>query len=254
MITTARLLWICATFVTLGAVQAFAFSTFSGTLHCNNQRSSATQTPVTATRVSISSTVVAATAAPAGPAFCERCGKSMIFRIPPGDERERSCCPNLECGFISYQNPKVVVGAICTWEDKVLLCRRAIEPRKGAWGFPQGFLELGETTRVGAARETMEEAGAVFDPASFTLLAVYNLAGAQVQMVYTAELTSGSIQAGIESMEVGFFEWDEIPLEELAFPTVGWALEYARDAGPGAAVQQRTKYVDSDGEWRVEDG
>jgi len=202
-----------------------------------------------------------------GPAFCERCGHTMIRRVPPGDEKERSCCTDDACGFVSYQNPKVIVGCICTWENKILLCQRAIAPCEGKWGFPQGFMELGETTREGAARETREEAGAAFDPADATLLAVYNLAGQQVQLVYTAPLRSGTLAAGIESQAVGLFEWAEIPWPELAFPTVGWALEYMRDEYLGGGVrpeeprvasslgvQQRTKRMDPDGNWRVEEG
>uniref|UniRef100_A0A7S1FME9 Nudix hydrolase domain-containing protein n=1 Tax=Corethron hystrix TaxID=216773 RepID=A0A7S1FME9_9STRA len=244
------LLWGIA-HVTLNAIKTVAFVSLTSTSNYSNRKCSATHVSFVATCVSLSGT---AAAAPAGPAFCERCGAPMISRIPSGDERARYCCTDPECGFVSYQNPKVVVGAVCTWEGRVLLCRRAIEPRRGRWGFPQGFLELGETTRAGAARETAEEAGADFDPAGATLLAVYNLSGAQVQMVYAAELTSGEIKAGVESLEVGFFAWEKIPWEDLAFPTVGWALEYARDFGAGSAVQQRTKYVDGNGEWRVEDG
>jgi len=87
------------------------------------------------------------------PSFCEVCGSSMEKKIPPGDERERSVCTS--CGHISYQNPKVVVGTICTFGEKVLLCKRAIEPCKDKWGYPQGFMENGETTRQGAARECL---------------------------------------------------------------------------------------------------
>jgi len=162
----------------------------------------------------------------------------MTFRTPPGDERERSCCTaddnstggDNSCGFISYQNPKVVVGAICIYQNQVLLCKRGIEPCMGKWGYPQGFLELGESTREGARRETLEESGAVVEnDTDMPLLAVYNLAGAQVQLVYTATLLTDQVQAGIESEDVAFFAWDDIPWNELAFPTVTWALEYARD-------------------------
>ena len=106
-----------------------------------------------------------------GPAFCQQCGTKTTIMIPEGDERERHVCSDPECGYIAYQNPKVVVGAICTYEkDKVLLCQRAIEPCKGKWGYPQGFMELGETTRQGAARETLEEAGVTFNPEVAQLL------------------------------------------------------------------------------------
>lgn len=146
---------------------------------------------------------------------------------------------------------------MCFYQHKVLLCQRAIEPCKGKWGYPQGFLELGETTREGAARETLEESGAVLDPNDARLLAVYNLAGAQVQMVYLASLSNDLVEKGVESQDVQFFTWEEIPWDELAFPTVQWALEYARDVvllPNGGNIpttlfpQQRTKTY-FDGTW-----
>ena len=122
---------------------------------------------------------------------------------------------------------------------RVLLCKRSIEPRIGKWGFPQGFMELGETTRMGAARETIEEAGATCEPGP--LLAVYNLPG-QVQLLYLAKVAVGeengsdsphAIKSGVETLEAQFFTWDEIPEEdELAFPTVAWALEFAKEKIP----------------------
>lgn len=157
---------------------------------------------------------------------------------------------------VAYQNPKVVVGAICTYNDRVLLCKRAIEPCAGMWGYPQGFMELGETTRQGAARETWEEAGVKFDPASSELLAIYNLAGMQIQTIYRAELESDEFEAGHESSDVRFFAWEDIPWEELAFATVHWGLEHARDVQGQAnpPVQERTKLVTEDGLWKVEEG
>jgi len=195
-----------------------------------------------------------------GPKFCEQCGTPMVRRVPEGDERERSCCSDPSCGFVSYQNPKVVVGAVCVFQNKILLCKRAIEPCVGKWGYPQGFMELGETTREGAARETLEESGAIMNVADARLLAVYNLAGAQVQMVYATPLSSSEVELGIESEDFGFFGWDEIPWDELAFPTVQWALEYARavllptgDIPSDLVPQQRSK-VYFDGTWSfVED-
>ena len=190
----------------------------------------------------------------AGPAFCEICGHKTQIKIPDGDERERSVCGDPQCGHITYQNPKVVVGCICTYKKEVLLCRRAIEPCIGKWGYPQGFLELGETTRQGAARESFEEAGVKFDPRKSDLLAIYNLAGMQVQMIYRAELDSNQFQAGRESSDVKFFDWESIPWDELAFPTVNWGLEYARDMKDEAnpSVQEKTKLVTMDGKWKVE--
>jgi len=183
----------------------------------------------------------------------------FIRCTPPGDERERDMCG--DCGFVNYQNPKVVVGAIPVWTDssgvqRVLLAKRAIEPRVGKWGFPQGFMELGESTREGAARESMEEAGAVVHPGP--LLAVYNLPGS-VQLLYMSTVGAGhedpdlppQVDCGHESLEAGFFTWDELPEEEeLAFPTVKWALDYASALTPaemrgdvGFVPQQRTKLI-----------
>lgn len=197
-------------------------------------------------------------AAASGPAYCEMCGTSTNIVIPDGDERERRVCSDPACGHIHYQNPKVVVGAVCTYNGKVLLCQRAIEPRAGQWGYPQGFLELGETTRMGAARETWEEAGVKFDPAKAELLAVYNLAGVQIQMIYRAELESDDFEAGHESSDVKFVPFDELDewTDDLAFPTVQWCLEYAREVKDEVRppVQERTKLVTMDGQWKVEEG
>lgn len=195
----------------------------------------------------------------AGPSYCEKCGSSMTSQIPKGEDRERQVCTKLECGHIAYQNPKVVVGAICTYKDNVLLCQRAIEPCLGKWGYPQGFLELGETTRQGAARETWEESGVKFDPSKSELLAIYNLAGMQVQMIYRVELDSDIIHdegSQPESSDIKFVSWEDVPWDDLAFPTVAWGLEYARDTVGmlSPAVQERTKLVTMDGEWTVEEG
>jgi ADP-ribose pyrophosphatase YjhB (NUDIX family) len=190
-----------------------------------------------------------------GPAHCEKCGTPTQLRIPEGDERARQVCQNIECGHIHYQNPKVVVGAICTHEDRVLLCKRAIEPCIGKWGYPQGYLEMGETTRQGAAREAREEAGVRFDPASSDLIAIYNLAGMQIQMIFRVELESEDFEPGPESSDVMFVAWTDIPWDDLAFPTVTWGLEYARSVKDefNPAIQERTKLVTADGQWRVEE-
>lgn len=147
-------------------------------------------------------------------------------RVPPGDNRERMVCG--ECGWVNYVNPKIVVGAVCRLEEKILLCRRAIEPRKGYWTIPAGFMEERESTADGAAREAFEEANAelVMGP----MLAVYNIPRiSQVQIIYKAVMASPEISPGPESLEVGYFDWDEIPWDELAFPSVTWALQQARE-------------------------
>src|SRR5580692_7580131 len=147
--------------------------------------------------------------------------------IPEGDERERLVC--VECGFVLYDNPKIVVGAVARWGDKILMCRRAINPRRGFWTLPAGYLELNETTRAGAEREAWEEARAKI--AIETLLAVYDIARlSQVQLIYRARLVENSIEAGPESLEVGLFGWDEIPWDEIAFPSVRWALAHEKEA------------------------
>lgn len=143
--------------------------------------------------------------------------------IPPGDNIERSVCAT--CDFIDYQNPKIVVGSVATWEDKVLLCRRAIEPRTGYWTLPAGYMELGETAEDGALREASEEACAQLE--IDRLLAVYSVPRiSQVQLMFRARLVSPNVAPGPESQAVKLFSWDDIPWPDLAFPTVGWALRH----------------------------
>ncbi len=147
-------------------------------------------------------------------------------RIPPGEDRERLVCDS--CGFINYVNPKIVVGAVALWGDRILLCRRAIEPRDGWWTLPAGYMEERETTIEGAQREAWEEARARIEIDA--LIGVYNIPRiSQVQMIYRARLLSPDVSAGPESREVGLFEWDEIPWDELAFPSVRWALGHWRE-------------------------
>ena len=153
-------------------------------------------------------------------------GPSVLL-IPDGDTRERKICP--DCGFIAYENPKIVVGSVCRWGERILLCRRAIEPRAGYWTLPAGYLELNEASAHGAAREAWEEARAQI--ALEGLLAVYDIPRiSQVQLIYRATLVSPEVEAGPESLEVRLFQWDEIPWQELAFPSVAWALNHYRDS------------------------
>jgi ADP-ribose pyrophosphatase YjhB (NUDIX family) len=141
--------------------------------------------------------------------------------VPAGDDRPRAVCA--ECGFIAYVNPKIVVGAVVVEAERVLLCRRAIEPRRGFWTLPAGFMEEGETVEAGAAREAREEACA--EIAIEGLLAVYSVPRiSQVQLMFRARMAAAGIEAGPESLEVGWFGWEDIPWSELAFPTVAWAL------------------------------
>ncbi|MCH9020686.1 MAG: NUDIX hydrolase [Proteobacteria bacterium] len=171
----------------------------------------------------------AAKSKPAGP---------TVLKVPEGDNRERLVCES--CGFILYTNPMVVVGAVCAWDGRILLCRRSIEPRRGYWTIPAGYLELGETTAEGAAREAMEEAGAEIEIEA--LLAVYNIPRiSQVQLIYAARLATPEVAPGSETLELGLFGWDEIPWDDIAFPSVHWALHHHRhDYTSGAPFTPRT--------------
>lgn len=162
---------------------------------------------------------------------------SFIRRVPEGDSHERLVCS--DCGFIQYENPKVVVGTVCVWEDRILLCRRAINPRKGFWTLPAGYLELRETTAGGALREAWEEARAKIEIEG--VLAVYTITRlSQVQVIYRARLMSPDVSAGPESAEVGLFRWAEIPWPEIAFPSVRWALRHHRETVERGEFQARS--------------
>lgn len=155
--------------------------------------------------------------------FCSACGHQVEFRIPEGDTRERHVCPS--CGTIHYQNPRNVVGTVPIWQDRVLLCKRAIEPRLGFWTLPAGFMEIGETTGEGAARETLEEAGAAVEiGALFSMLNVPHVH--QVHIFYLADMRSPEFAAGEESLEVRLFTEPEIPWDDIAFPTVAETLRF----------------------------
>lgn len=147
-------------------------------------------------------------------------------REPDGDTIKRDVCDT--CGFINYENPKIVAGIVASWERKILMCRRNIEPRKGFWTLPAGFMEQRETTQQAAAREAHEEAHADIEVGE--LLGIYNIARiSQVQIFYRGKLKNPNISAGPESMEVALFDWDDIPWDELAFPSVYWALQYYKE-------------------------
>lgn len=151
----------------------------------------------------------------------------VIFsrRVPTGDSLPRDICDR--CGFIHYVNPKIVVGSVVMHENMFLLCKRSIEPRRGYWTLPAGFMEQGETTEEGARREAREEANA--DIELRDVLAIYNIPRiAQVQIMYRATLRRPEFSAGEESLEVGLFAWEDIPWKELAFPSVYWALTQFR--------------------------
>jgi len=148
-------------------------------------------------------------------------GDNFIERIPDGDDRTRLVCQ--DCGFINYQNPKIVVGVVASWEERVLLCRRAIEPRTGYWTLPAGYMELRESAADGAKREAWEEARAELEIDQ--LLAVYSIPRiSQVQLIFRANLLSEKVSAGPETQEVMLCRKEDIPYDDLAFPSVHWAL------------------------------
>lgn len=155
------------------------------------------------------------------------------LRTPEGDTRERMVCET--CGFIAYDNPKIVVGSVVACGARVLLCRRAIEPRRGYWTLPAGFLEHGESAAEGAAREAMEEAEAAIVIEG--LLGVYSIPRiGQVQLMFRARFQGEPrFAAGPESEAVALYAWDAIPWEAIAFPSVRWALEAWR-ANPDGAL------------------
>lgn len=156
--------------------------------------------------------------------FCPACAGELALQRPPGDDRDRHVC--LACGTVHYVNPKVVVGAVCTLGERLLICRRAIDPRAGYWTIPAGFMELGETAEAGAMREAWEEARARIRIDG--LIATYSVPRiGQVQLLYRATLLDAEVGAGPESLEVRMIGWDEIPWDELAFTTVHWVLRRA---------------------------
>ena len=150
----------------------------------------------------------------------------FVRRVPDGDTTERYVCG--DCGHIHYANPKIVVGSVVTRSGRIMLCRRAIEPRRGYWTLPAGYLEEHETPQDGARREAKEEA--LCDIILEGLLAVYSIARlSQVQLMYRARLDGDRFGAGDESLEVKLFHWDDIPWTEIAFPSVHWALQHWRE-------------------------
>ncbi|GAB4038449.1 MAG: NUDIX hydrolase [Rubrivivax sp.] len=157
---------------------------------------------------------------------CRVCGTPVDYRVPADDNRERAVCP--ACGEIHYENPINVVGTVPVWRDQVLLCRRAIEPRRGLWTLPAGFLELGESTADGALRETDEEAGARVElEGLFTVLNVVRVG--QVHLFYRARMLGTELAPGPETLEAQLFREDEIPWDQIAFRTVRETLQHFFD-------------------------
>ena len=163
--------------------------------------------------------------------YCTHCGKPLTRKIPPGETVLRHVCE--ACQVIHYQNPKVVAGCIPEWEGRILLCRRAIEPRSGLWTFPAGFMELGESVEQAAARETREEAKA--EVVITGLYAVFSLVHVdQVYVIYRGRLSEPTFGVGHESSQVELVRPDKIPWDQLAFPVIEESLRrYVADLAGG---------------------
>jgi ADP-ribose pyrophosphatase YjhB (NUDIX family) len=163
--------------------------------------------------------------------FCNQCGAKVEFRIPPGDQLPRHICDS--CGTIHYDNPRIVVGCVPDYQGKILLCRRGIEPRRGFWTVPAGFMENGETLQQGAARETWEEALAKVEIGSL-LSIVHVLHAHQVHVFFRAILTEPQFGAGPESLEATLVDPKDIPWADIAFPSTVYSLErYLEDRAAG---------------------
>ena len=155
--------------------------------------------------------------------FCNLCGAPVGYRIPEGDSLPRAVCN--ACGHIQYENPKIVVGCLPTWGEKILICKRAIEPRHGLWTLPAGFMENNESAAEGAAREALEEANArVAIEDLYTLYSLPHIS--QVYMMFRAKLLDDDVSPGVESLEVKLVTEDEIPWDQLAFTMVRNTLQH----------------------------
>jgi len=155
--------------------------------------------------------------------YCTHCAASVVHRVPLGDNRPRHVCES--CGLIHYSNPKIIAGALPVWDEQVLLCRRAIEPRHGLWTLPAGFMENGETTQNAARRETEEEACARVDVGDlYCYLNVPHIS--QVYVIFLARLLDLDFAAGEESLEVELFHEKDIPWDAIAFPAIDIALRH----------------------------
>jgi ADP-ribose pyrophosphatase YjhB (NUDIX family) len=163
--------------------------------------------------------------------YCSQCGASVSLVVPAGDNMSRFVCD--DCGTIHYQNPKVVVGCIPEWQGRILLCRRAIEPRYGFWTLPAGFMENGETVQQGAARETLEEASARVEISG--LYTLFNLPHInQIHMLFRSRLLDLEFAPGAESLDVALVDEAQVPWDALAFPVIEESLRlYFQDRAAG---------------------
>ncbi len=184
--------------------------------------------------------------------YCSYCAAELIYAIPDDDNRHRYVCTS--CNVIHYQNPKVVTGCLPVWEDKILLCKRAIEPRYGYWTLPAGFMECGETTLEAAIRETREEANARVEVES--LFTVFNLPHVdQVYMMFKSRLLDLDFSAGEESLDVALYKEDEIPWDDLAFRTIKETLRlYFEDKKAGKFRQHTGDITRTNGQYSYRPG
>lgn len=161
--------------------------------------------------------------------YCANCGHQITLLVPKGDDRERHCCG--DCGSIHYINPRIIVGCLPIWDDKIMICRRGIEPQLGYWTLPAGFMELGETTEQGAIRETFEETRAEVEIEH--LHGIYNIPQIdQVYFLYRAKMTSAKFEITPESTEIKLVSPQQIPWDELAFEVMKTALKQYADNEP----------------------
>ena len=176
--------------------------------------------------------------------YCSYCGGPVTRLIPEGDDRMRFGCT--QCGRIHYQNPKIVVGCIPVWRDRILLCRRNIEPQKGKWTLPAGYLENGETVRQGAARETLEETGAaVTSLRPYLLFDITHIH--QVYLIFRGRLRHTGFHSTPESSDVRLFEQDEIPWRDIAFRAIEKSLRYFFDDRGRGRFPFRESQIDGAG-------
>ena len=166
--------------------------------------------------------------------FCSNCGATLNLTIPDGDTLPRHVC--IQCETIHYQNPKIITGTIPEWDDKILLCQRAIEPRHGLWTLPAGFMENNETSLQGAIRESLEEANAqITNPSLFCVFSIPHIS--QVYMLYRGTLVDGNASPGNESLKVELFDKHSIPWDSIAFPVITEALKlYFENPGNSAST------------------
>ncbi len=172
--------------------------------------------------------------------YCSHCASKVELRIPPGDHLPRYVCD--ACGIIHYENPKLVVGCVPEHEGRILICRRAIEPRLGYWTIPAGFMENGETLQQAAARESQEEALADVEIGSL-LTVVHVIHAHQVHVFFRARMRQPTFGAGPESLEVKLVHPDELPWEDIAFPSTTFTLQrWLEDRAAGRDAHHFTEF------------